>query len=54
MKESFLILLGDEDTQVWTVVVNTYNKKDAEQEFEKLKSDGTPAIFIATGDFVTV
>ena len=54
MEESFLVLLGDVDSGDWTVVVNTHDKEDAEQEFEKLKADGTPAIFIATGDFVTV
>lgn len=54
MDESFLVILGDIDSGTWTVVVNTHDKEDAVQEYEKLKADGTPAIFIATGDFVTV
>jgi len=54
MEESFLVLLGDIDSGDWTVVMNSHDEEDARTEFEKLKSDGTPAIFIATGDFVTV
>ncbi len=54
MDESFLVILGDVDSGAWTVVVNTHDEKDARTEFEKLKADGSPAIFIATGDYVTV
>jgi hypothetical protein len=54
MQEAFLVLLGDPETGVWTVAVNSSDKEEAKQEFDLLKEDGTPAIFIATGDFVTV
>lgn len=54
MQEKFIVLVGDEESGDWTVVVNTANKDVATTEFLDLKADRTPAILICTGDFVTV
>jgi DNA polymerase III delta subunit len=54
MKNKYIVLVGDEETDEWTVAMNSGDKKEAYREFRALKSDGTPAIIIATSDFVTV
>lgn len=54
MQNKYLVLLGDEETGEWSVAVNSADKQDAHSEYIDLKRDGTPAIFIATEDFVTV
>ena len=54
MIPKYIVLVGDEESSHWSIAVNSADKQDAYSEYIDLKRDGTPAIFIATEDFVTV
>lgn len=54
MPEKYLVLVCDDQTNEWSIAVDSDDKEMAYQEHIDLKEDGTPTIFIATGDFITI
>lgn len=54
MKNKYLVIVGDPDTDTWTVAGESDQPVVANRVFEDLKEDGTPTILIFTGDFIQV
>jgi len=49
---SYFVLVGDPDSDCWSIAVNSKLRNEAVVEYNLLKSDGTPSIFIDTSDFI--
>lgn len=56
MKHKWIVLVGDTDTDTWSVAVNSEEEDQARDFYKEMRESGdkTPAIVIYTGDFVTV
>lgn len=56
MQDKWIVLVGDPDTNVWSVAVNSVSEEAAREFYKDMRESGdtTPAIIIFTGDFATV
>lgn len=56
MQDKWIVLVGDPDTNEWSVAVNAVQEHKAREFYDEMRMSGdqTPAIVLYTGDFVTV